>query len=291
YLVAAPGDGEDVVALQLRMGGATVVLEAVAARVHDADAAALGGHPDAVAAVDVERLDQVAGQRGGILRIVLPDLEADPVVACQAVPGRDPQVAIVVAGDSPDRGRRQPVTRPEDAEARQFRHRGVQNAGQRQQQAQPEQPHDVLEVDPVANRRNAGGPTQAARRRLVPRMPAMAPAPARLRRSAAALLGGLVLLAATAAAEPARYALDPVHTRVMFAVSHAGFSQALGTVSGSEGTLEFDPQDWSSARLDVRVPLQRLDLGDEDWNRATLARRLLDAGRWPEARFVSERVE
>ena len=119
----------------------------------------------------------------------------------------------------------------------------------------------------------------------------MAPVPARLRRSAAALLGGLVLLAATAAAEPARYALDPVHTRVMFAVSHAGFSQALGTVSGSEGTLEFDPQDWSSARLDVRVPLQRLDLGDEDWNRATLARRLLDAGRWPEARFVSERVE
>lgn len=88
-----------------------------------------------------------------------------------------------------------------------------------------------------------------------------------------------------------RYELDPVHTRVLFAVSHAGFSQALGTVSGSTGTLEFDPDDWSGARLDVTVPLQRLDLGDDDWNRATLARNLLDAERWPEARFVSTRVE
>jgi len=107
----------------------------------------------------------------------------------------------------------------------------------------------------------------------------------------AGLAAVLLAAAGTLAAAPARYALDPVHTRVMFAVSHAGFSQALGTVSGSEGSLEFDPEDWSSARLDVRVPVQRLDLGDPDWNRATLARKLLDATRWPEARFVSERIE
>ncbi len=103
----------------------------------------------------------------------------------------------------------------------------------------------------------------------------------------------LVLLAtsATAVAAPVRYALDPVHTRVLFAISHAGYSQALGTVSGSQGTLEFDPADWSSARLDVSVPLDRLDLGDADWNRAALARNLLDAARWPQARFVSTAVE
>lgn len=97
--------------------------------------------------------------------------------------------------------------------------------------------------------------------------------------------------AARADAAPARYALDPVHTRVVFAVSHAGFSQALGTLSGSHGVLEFDPQDWSGARLEVTVPVQRLELGDADWNRAALARNLLDAQRWPEARFVSTRVE
>ncbi|OHE85073.1 MAG: hypothetical protein A2579_12215 [Lysobacterales bacterium RIFOXYD1_FULL_69_11] len=104
----------------------------------------------------------------------------------------------------------------------------------------------------------------------------------------------IVLLAALAtpahADGPEPYAIDPVHTRVMFAVGHAGFSKALGTVSGSTGALLFDPEDWTAARLDVRVPMAAIDLGDEGWNRATLARNLLDAERHPEARFVSTDV-
>ena len=94
-----------------------------------------------------------------------------------------------------------------------------------------------------------------------------------------------------AAAQPTKYRLDPVHTRVMFAISHAGFSQALGTVSGSTGTLLFDPQDWSSAKLDVRVPLARIDLGDADWNQAAKGGRLLNVRAYPEAHFVSTRIE
>ena len=73
-----------------------------------------------------------------------------------------------------------------------------------------------------------------------------------LRRLALALLA--TVLPSLALAAPAHYALDPVHTRVLFAVSHAGFSQALGTVSGSRGDLWFDPDDWSSAKLDVEAP-------------------------------------
>ncbi|MFX1723620.1 YceI family protein [Stenotrophomonas sp. AS1] len=102
------------------------------------------------------------------------------------------------------------------------------------------------------------------------------------------LLSALPLLAIAA---PDSYRLDPVHTRVLFAVEHAGFSHALGTVSGSEGVLVFDPDDWRTARLEVSVPIQRLDLGDDKWNKATLARNLLDGERFPDARFVSTRVE
>lgn len=105
-----------------------------------------------------------------------------------------------------------------------------------------------------------------------------------------ALLALLALASPTLARGPVAYALDPVHTRVMFAVEHAGFSQAIGTVSGSTGTLVFDPEDWTSARLEVSVPLARADLGDEKWNRAVLAGNLLDAERFPEARFVSREV-
>lgn len=103
------------------------------------------------------------------------------------------------------------------------------------------------------------------------------------------LICGLLSFAANAANE--RYRLDPVHTRVLFAVEHAGFSHALGAVSGSEGVLDFDPQDWATARLEVVVPITRLDLGDGKWNQATLARNLLDGERFPQARFVSSRVE
>jgi polyisoprenoid-binding protein YceI len=101
----------------------------------------------------------------------------------------------------------------------------------------------------------------------------------------------LLALPLAAQSQGGTYRLDPVHTRVVFAISHAGFSHALGTVSGSTGTLVFDPDDWSSASISVSVPLGRLDLGDAEWNRAASARNLLDVQAWPVATFVSHRVE
>lgn len=106
-------------------------------------------------------------------------------------------------------------------------------------------------------------------------------------------LSSLLLLGtgATVLAAPAQYALDPVHTRVQFAIDHAGFSKAIGTVSGTTGTIVFDPDDWSSARVEVSIPIAHLDLGDAKWNQATLARNLLDGERHPVATFVSTRIE
>jgi Uncharacterized conserved protein len=92
-----------------------------------------------------------------------------------------------------------------------------------------------------------------------------------------------------AAAQAHGYRLDPVHTRIAFGIDHAGFSTALGAISGSAGMLAFDPADWRSARLDVEIPLDRIDLGDDDWNQA--AKRMLDVERFPRARFVSASVE
>jgi len=110
-----------------------------------------------------------------------------------------------------------------------------------------------------------------------------------------ARLGALLLLFSAvmppASAAEAAYRLDPVHTRVLFAVEHAGFSKALGTVSGSTGQLRFDPDDWSTASLEVSVPLQHLDLGDGKWNQAVQAGKLLDTARFPTATFVSTRIE
>lgn len=124
-----------------------------------------------------------------------------------------------------------------------------------------------------------------------PMIPLRPTAPARY--ACALALAALPWLAVPAAAlaAAAEYRLDPVHTRVMFAVEHAGFSRAIGTVSGSSGTLAFDPDDWTTARLEVEVPLSRLDLGDEEWNRAVGKGGLLDVEDFPCATFVSTRIE
>lgn len=101
----------------------------------------------------------------------------------------------------------------------------------------------------------------------------------------------LACLPVIAAAQVAGYRLDPVHTRIVFAIDHAGYSQSLGTVSGSTGALAFDPDDWNSARLSVEVPLQRVDMGEAGWTRAVAASRFLDVARHPLAKFVSTSVE
>ena len=104
----------------------------------------------------------------------------------------------------------------------------------------------------------------------------------------------VLLLAISAAPVGARteaYRIDPVHTRVVFFVDHAGFSRAIGTFSGTRGELHLDPDDWSTARVDVTLPLASLELGDPDWRAKVLEPPLLDERGQPEARFVSTRVE
>src|SRR5690606_14079471 len=85
--------------------------------------------------------------------------------------------------------------------------------------------------------------------------------------------------------------LDPVHTRIVIAVDHAGFSKAIGTVSGTTGSLHLVPGSWEGARVEATIPVSRLDFGDEAWNRAVAGGGLLDSGRHPDAVFRSTRVE
>lgn len=105
-----------------------------------------------------------------------------------------------------------------------------------------------------------------------------------------------LLLTSLAAAQQLRaatesFAIDPVHTRVAFQVSHAGFSNPLGSFSGSHGELDFDEADWSSAKVEVTVPVTTLDLGDADWNKKILDPTFFSAKKFPDAHFVSTKVE
>lgn len=111
----------------------------------------------------------------------------------------------------------------------------------------------------------------------------------RLLRPAIACL--LIAAASLAQAKVEIFELDPVHTRVAFRIDHAGLSKAIGTFSGTTGELRLDPDDWSTATVDVTIPLDSLEIGDAKWRTKVLDRTFLDTGQQPAARFVSTRVE
>lgn len=87
-----------------------------------------------------------------------------------------------------------------------------------------------------------------------------------------------------------RYELDPVHTRIVFFVQHAGFSRAIGTFSGINGTLMFDPDDPASATVQATVPIASLELGDAKWRDKVLDPTFFNVKKFVEATFVSTSV-
>src|SRR3546814_6708805 len=57
------------------------------------------------------------------------------------------------------------------------------------------------------------------------------------------------------------YTIDPGHTQILFAYDHMGFSNNLGVLSESTGTLTLDPKNPSAAKVSVEVPIANLKTG------------------------------
>jgi polyisoprenoid-binding protein YceI len=100
-----------------------------------------------------------------------------------------------------------------------------------------------------------------------------------------------LLFSGNALGQRESFEIDPTHTRVAFTVSHAGFSNPIGTFSGCSGHLQFDEKDWSESSISVAVPVSSLNLGDAHWQQKTLDGTFFDVKKFPSATFVSQRVE
>ena len=87
------------------------------------------------------------------------------------------------------------------------------------------------------------------------------------------------------------YNIDPVHTRVLFQVMHAGFSPSIGTVSGPTGHIWFDDQDYTQSSVEVQIPVNRLDMGDVSWTNKVLSTTYLSAEQFPIATFKSTGIQ
>jgi polyisoprenoid-binding protein YceI len=100
------------------------------------------------------------------------------------------------------------------------------------------------------------------------------------------------LLAASSAAfaAPSDYRFYMAHTQIFFSVSHLNYSHPMGRMHVKGGYFSFDPDDWSSAKVDVTIDIASLDMGDEAWSNK-MRSAFFDVTTYPAAHYVSTKVE
>lgn len=104
-------------------------------------------------------------------------------------------------------------------------------------------------------------------------------------------LAAATLIASPALAESLSYSFDKVHTQVHASVSHLGFSNSTARFHVKDGSFQFDPNDLSSAKVDVTIGADSIDLGDATWKDHLSGAKWFDFAGFPEIRFVSTKVE
>jgi polyisoprenoid-binding protein YceI len=86
------------------------------------------------------------------------------------------------------------------------------------------------------------------------------------------------------------YQVEPTHTRILFAVSHMGFTTWYGDFTGASGTLTLDPKDLAATKFDIIIPANSVsttntkldgELNGPDW---------FDTAKYPTIEFKSEKL-
>ena len=91
-----------------------------------------------------------------------------------------------------------------------------------------------------------------------------------------------------AAIRRGRYVVDPAHTRVLFSVSHFGFSTYYGEFTGPHGTLDIPRSaNDGAARLAVSVPVANVSTSNRTLDDELRSAAWLDAVRFPLLEFAS----
>jgi len=112
-----------------------------------------------------------------------------------------------------------------------------------------------------------------------------------------ALVAGIMFQASVAISAgpavhgPAAYKIDPSHTRVLYFISHLGFSKMPGQFNDINGTILFDPDDVSTARIDAVINAKSVSMGHEVLDKKLQGPDYFNTGKYPEIRFVSTSVQ
>jgi polyisoprenoid-binding protein YceI len=90
--------------------------------------------------------------------------------------------------------------------------------------------------------------------------------------------------------KPGRYVVEPSHTRILFAVSHEGFTTWYGNFTGASGQLTLDPQKIDTASFDITVPANSITTTNTKLDGELNSPEWFDTAKYPTIEFKSEKL-
>ncbi|MCW2315491.1 polyisoprenoid-binding protein YceI [Rhodoblastus acidophilus] len=113
--------------------------------------------------------------------------------------------------------------------------------------------------------------------------------------AAVVIAASLPVVAQEASHDPASvqegaYSIEPAHTRVLFSVSHMGFTNYYGEFPNARGALDLKPKALASSTLEIHIPTASVSTGNAKLNGELASAQWLDAERFPEIVFKAEKI-
>ena len=113
---------------------------------------------------------------------------------------------------------------------------------------------------------------------------------------ASAAFGSISAASAQTIGVPAgSYVSDPLHTNVLWSVSHFGTSTYIGRFDGTQATLEIDPTDATKSKLTATIDPASVNVNyskdDKDFAAEIESDMFLDAAKFDEITFVSTEIK
>ncbi|MDB5478235.1 MAG: polyisoprenoid-binding protein [Alphaproteobacteria bacterium] len=98
-------------------------------------------------------------------------------------------------------------------------------------------------------------------------------------------------LAAPASPVQKAYKIDPNHTRVIYFISHLGFSRFMGHFNKATGTINFNVDDVQNSSVDVTIDATSLSMDQSVLDNTLQGPQYFDTQRFPTITFKSTRVQ
>lgn len=105
------------------------------------------------------------------------------------------------------------------------------------------------------------------------------------------MMAFMVMAAAPARAEIEHYKFDKVHTQIIFAVNHLGFSNSHGKFLDFDGFFDFDRSEPEKSKVEITIQTDSIDMDDKKWDEHMKNENFFNVEKYPTMIFKSTAIK